>query len=222
MRKLYHHWLSPGCRKVRIALAEKRIDFECVIEKIWERRRDFLALNPAGELPVLVESNGTAISGGNVICEFIDEVHSEPGLFGESPLERAEVRRLVLWFDSKFNREVTENLVTEKVTKRLQGLESLDSQAVRAGHANIHHHLEYLAYLTERRKWTAGHEFSLADIAAAAHLSAIDYLGDVPWEDHKVAHDWYSRVKSRPSMRDVLADQVPGIQPSRHYSNLDF
>jgi glutathione S-transferase len=222
MRTLYHLWLSPFCRKVRIALLEKRIGFEMRVEKVWERREDFLALNPAGEVPVLVEPDGTALSGGDAICEFLDEVHPEPPLIGRNSLERAEVRRLVAWFDGKFNREVTENLVGEKMVKRFLGVGEPDSQAIRAGHANIHQHLHYITYLVERRRWLAGDLLSMADIAAAAHLSAVDYLGDVPWSEHGAAKDWYARIKSRPSLRPILADNIPGAAPPKHYADLDF
>ena len=222
MQTLYHLWLSPFCRKVRIVLHEKKIDFDLKVENVWERRKEFLALNPAGEVPVLVEPGGTALSGSNVICEFLDEIHPEPPLVGRHPLERAEVRRLVHWFDSKFNVEVTENLVGEKVMKRFLGLGAPDSKAIRAGHNNINTHLSYISYLIERRKWLAGNEFTLADIAAAAHLSTIDYLGDVPWTDYHPAKDWYARIKSRPSFRALLSDHIPGVPPSKHYANLDF
>ena len=222
MQTIYHLWLSPFCRKVRIVLHEKKIDFDLKVENVWERRKEFLALNPAGEVPVLVEPGGTALSGSNVICEFLDEIHPEPPLVGRHPLERAEVRRLVHWFDSKFNEEVTENLVGEKVMKRFLGLGAPDSKAIRAGHNNINTHLSYISYLIERRKWLAGNEFTLADIAAAAHLSTIDYLGDVPWTDYHPAKDWYARIKSRPSFRALLSDHIPGVPPSKHYANLDF
>lgn len=222
MRTLYHLWLSPFCRKVRIVLGEKKIDVDLKVENVWERRRDFLALNPSGDVPVLVEAGGLALSGSDVITEFLDEIHPEPSLIGRQPMERAEVRRLVGWFDRKFNREVTENLVGEKVMKRFLGLGSPDSKAIRAGQANIQHHLDYIAYLTERRKWLAGERFSLADIAAAAHLSTVDYLGDVPWGDNRAAKDWYARVKSRPSFRPLLGDNIPGVAPPKHYANLDF
>lgn len=222
MRVLYHLWLSPDCRKVRVALLEKELDFELRAEYIWERRDEFLALNPAGDVPVLVESDGSALSGSNAICEFLDEVHPDPPLIGRQALGRAEVRRLVHWFDEKFDGEVTENLVGEKMMKRLLGQGAPNSKAVRAGHANIHHHLDYIGYLTERRIWLAGDTFSLADITAAAHLSTIDYLGDVPWKEHEEAKDWYARVKSRPSFRALLEDNVPGAPPQRHYANLDF
>ena len=222
MRVLYHLWLSPDCRKVRVALLEKGLVFELRAEYIWERRDEFLALNPAGDVPVLVESDGSALSGSNAICEFLDEVHPDPSLIGRQALGRAEVRRLVHWFDGKFDSEVTENLVGEKMMKRLLGQGAPNSKAVRAGHANIHHHLDYIGYLTERRIWLAGDTFSLADITAAAHLSTIDYLGDVPWKEHEEAKNWYARVKSRPSFRALLEDNVPGAPPQRHYANLDF
>jgi len=222
MQTLYHLWLSPYCRKVRIVLHEKRIDFDLKVENVWERRREFLALNPAGEVPVLVGNDGIALSGSDVICEFLDEIHPDPPLIGRHPLERAEVRRLVAWFDRKFNDEVTENLIGEKLMKRFLGLGEPSSTAIRAGIENVRTHLDYVTYLIERRKWLAGNEMTLADIAAAAHLSCVDYLGDVSWDDHPVARDWYARIKSRPSFRPILGDHIPGVPPAKHYANLDF
>ena len=222
MRTLYHLWLSPFCRKVRLSLQEKNLEFEMNVEETWARRQEFLALNPAGDVPVLVEPNGTALSGSNVICEYLEEIQSDTPLISGSPVAKAEIRRLVGWFDRKFNDEVTDNLVGEKVMKRFLGLAEPDSRAIRAGHANLPHHLDYIAYLVERRKWLAGEQMTLADLAAAAHLSAIDYLGDVPWDSHPEAKDWYARIKSRPSFRPLLADHIPGVIPAKHYKNLDF
>jgi glutathione S-transferase len=184
MRTVYHLWLSPFCRKVRIVLAEKNLEFDMKVEKLWERREEFLALNPAGDLPVLIEEDGQILSNAAAIVEFLDETHPEPPLIGRNPAIRAEVRRLTAWFDQKFDKEVTQNLVDEKIMKRFLGMGEPSSQAIRAGSANIHTHLDYIAYLTEERRWLAGNDFSLADITAAAHLSSIDYLGDVPWSDH--------------------------------------
>jgi glutathione S-transferase len=207
---------------VRIVLLEKNIEFELRVEKVWERRESFLALNPAGEVPVLIEPDGVALSDGTAICEFLDETQPDPPLFAHHPRENAEVRRLVAWFNCKFNHEVTENLVGEKVMRRFLGLGEPRSSAIRAGLKNIHTHLDYIAYLTERRKWLAGEEISLADFAAAAHLSTVDYLGDVPWNEHEGAKEWYARIKSRPSFQSLLADHIPGVAPPKHYSNLDF
>ncbi len=222
MRTLFHLWLHPFSRKVRLALSEKGLDFEVRIEKVWERRTEFLALNPAGDVPVLVEPDGTTIANSWVICEYLDEVYGSTNLLGQDALQRAETRRLVSWFDVKFNREVTENLVGEKLMKRLLKLGEPHGPSIRAGHANIHYHLDYIGFLTEKRNWLAGEHFSLADIAAAAHISAIDYIGDVPWEEHQAAREWYARVKSRPSFRPLLEDRIPGFTPVPHYENVDF
>lgn len=222
MRTLYHVWLHPFSRKVRLALAEKRLEFDLQVEKIWERRTAFLAMNPAGDVPVLVEEDGTILSNSQVICEYLEEVYPDVNLLGADPIERAETRRLVGWFDVKFNREVTDNLVGEKLMKRFLKLGEPHGPSIRAGHANIHYHLDYIGFLTEKRTWLAGDKFTLADIAAAAHLSTIDYIGDVPWEEHHHARDWYSRVKSRPSFKSLLEDRMPGFTPVEHYENVDF
>lgn len=222
IRTLYHLPLSPFCRKLRVVLAEKALEFDLRPEKVWERRPAFLALNPAGEVPVLVEPDGTVLADSNAIVEYLDEVHTEKRLTGDDPVARAEARRLVAWFDLKFHREVTRNLLGEKLMKRFLGFGQPNVDALRAGAANIRYHLEYIGFLSERRPWLAGTQFSLADIAAAAQLSCLDYLGDVPWADFPEAKDWYARIKSRPSFRALLADHVPGAPPPKHYANLDF
>ena len=222
MRTLFHLWLHPFSRKVRIVLAEKDLEFELQIEKVWERRTEFLALNPAGDVPVLVEQDGTTLANSQVICEYLEEVYPEQNLLGHDPVQRAETRRLVSWFDVKFNREVTDNLVGEKLMKRLLQMGEPHGPSIRAGHANIHYHLDYIGFLTEKRKWLAGDNFSLADITAAAHLSAIDYIGDVPWEEHEAAREWYTKVKSRKSFKPLLEDRIPGFTPAGHYEDVDF
>ena len=222
MRTLYHVWLNPFSRKVRIMLAEKKLDFAMEVEPVWERRTEFLALNPAGEVPVLVEPDNTVLSDSAAICEYLEEQSPEPNLMGGKPYEKAEVRRLVAWFDRKFHQEVTDMLVNEKVMKRFLGLGEPDSRILRAAQQNIHTHLDYITFLTDRRHWLAGEVMTLADIAAAAHLSALDYLGDVPWSDYKSAKHWYARIKSRPSLRPILSDTIPGLPAPKHYANLDF
>jgi glutathione S-transferase len=222
MRLLYHLWLSPFSRKIRVVLKEKNLDFTMKVEKTWERRPEFLALNPAGDVPVLIEPDGTVLAEAGAIAEFLDEVYRDKLLIGINALDRAEVRRLSQWFDGKLNREVTDPLVGEKMMKRFLGLGEPNSGAIRAGKANLGYHLDYITFLVERRRWLAGDHFSLADITAAAHLSALDYLGDVPWDDHEPAKEWYARIKSRPSFRPLLADHIPGAPPPKHYADLDF
>lgn len=222
MRVLYHLPLSPFSRKVRLALAEKRLSFELRIEKVWERRPEFLALNPAAQVPVLVEENGLAVPDSGVICAYLDEEYPEMPLIGATTAERIECRRLVAWFDGKFAREVSDNLLFQKQMKRLLGRGEPEGAAIRAGYQNLRAHLLYLGWLAEHRRWLAGDALTLADLAAAAHLSALDFTADIDWSVSAAAKEWYARIKCRPSFRALLADRVPGLTPPGHYADLDF
>jgi len=222
MRYLHHFCLQPFCRTLRIVLREKDLDFELVEERPGERREELLRLNPSGEVPVLVEPDGAAYADCQAIVEYLDEIYPEPSLIGRSAGARAEIRRLAAWFDRKFDREVSSRLLDEKIVKRRVRNGQPDWPAIRVAGANLGIHLEYIAWLADRRTWLGGEHFSLADIAAAAHLSIVDYLGDIPWERHPEAKDWYARVKSRPSFRPLLADHLPGAPPPAHYADLDF
>ena len=222
MTSLLHLPLDPFSRKIRIVLGEKKITALLAVEPIWERRHEFLSINPAGTVPVFIEDDGTTISTSQAIAEYLEETSKEPALIFGTALQRAEIRRLCNWFDVKFNTEVTEYLLGEKIMKRFLGLGEPSSETIRAGYANIDTHLGYIEYLAEQRAWLAGEHFSLADIAAASHISCIDYLGDIAWEDYQQAKQWYARIKSRPSFRPLLQDLIPGTQPPAHYKNLDF
>ncbi len=222
MRTLYHLWLDPFARKVRVTLAEKRLEFLLNIEAVWEKREKFLELNPAAEVPVLVEEDKTVLSDSNAICEYLEDKYPEPRLIPADLHEKAEVRRLTGWFDKKFYREVGELLLTEKILKRLKGVGEPDSRIIRFAQNNMNFHLEYICYLTDRRHWLAGSSFTLADITAAAHISTLDFMGDIQWRKYEGAANWYARVKSRPSFKDILLERVPGIAPSDNYKNLDF
>ena len=231
--RLYHHPLDPQSRRVRLALGEKNMTFEGVIEKPWDPSAGLLALNPSGEVPVLVldeigagddeTSSRHVMADAQAISEYLDETSAGASLLGKDPFMRAEVRRLIGWFERKFQREVTDLIVGEKALKRLSGMgREPDSLYIRTGCANIHAHLDYIGWLTERRNWLAGDSITFADLAAASQLSVIDYLGDVPWDQHILAKEWYARIKSRPSFRGVLGDHIAGFLPPKHYANLDF
>jgi glutathione S-transferase len=233
MATLHHRQLCPQSRFVRLALGEYGIDPALVEERPWERRQGFLELDPSGETPVYVEDIGPGqlvAPGARTIAEYLDETRGlglgDRRLLPHEPTARIEVRRLMDWFLTKFNAEVTAYLVGEKVDKRFKGTEfgggAPDTDAIRAGRTNIRYHLRYIGYLIADRNWMAGTDLSYADLAAAAHLSCADYLGDVPWNEDDTAKAWYARVKSRPSFRTLLSDRVPGMAPSAHYENLDF
>ncbi len=221
MVRLYHVALSPFCRKVRLTLAEKKIEVELVEERYWEQGPDFLRRNPAGKVPVMKWDNRT-MSESQAICEWLDETIPQPPLVPRDPDARYEVRRLCAWFDDKFHGEVTSKLLYERVNKKIMGLGYPDSKAVKAGATRIKYHLDYMGWLLEQRRWLAGDAMTLADFAAAAHLSCLDYNSDVDWNRSAAVKEWYAKIKSRPSFRSLLADQVPGFPPPAHYADLDF
>ena len=127
--------------------------------------------------------------------------------------ERAETRRLVQWFDEKFYDEVSRPILFEKVYRRLMQCGGPDSDMIRLAKESLLYHVEYLTELLTTRHWLAGETISLADISAAAHLSALDFLGDVAWNQADGIREWYALVKSRPSFRSLLLDKVRGFHP---------
>lgn len=222
MPTLYHHWLNPSARLVRVVLAEKKLSFDLRLEKDWERREAFLRLNPAGEVPVLLMDSGRAYAGTRAIIEYLEEAIPVPALLPTDIEDRHEVRRLIDWFHTKFGTEVTRFTVTEKLFKRFLQMGEPDSEAIRCAAHNLKTHLAYIQYLVDRRHYLAGAHFSLADASAAAHISVLDYFGDIDWAKWPVVKDWYLRVKSRRSVQALMTDRIPGLRPPEHYGAIDF
>ena len=221
MLRLYHSPLSPFCRKVRLCLAEKRVDVELIEEKYWEKSAEFLRRNPAGKVPIL-SIEGKTFTESTAICEYLEDLYPEPALFPNGADEKYETRRLVAWFDDKFHQEVTSKLLYERVIKKVSGQGFPVSKNVKEGARNIKFHISYMEWLLERRRWLAAEHMSIADFAAAAHFSALDYISDVDWTRSNVVKDWYAKIKSRPAFRRILADQISGFPPPSHYNDLDF
>jgi len=132
------------------------------------------------------------------------------------------MRRLVQWFERKFDFEVNALLLHEKMEKRLLGLGSPDTNAVRAGREAVRRHLGYMEMLLAERNWLACARLTLADFAAASHLSVLDYFAEVPWADFPACKTWYMKLKSRPCFRPLLSDRQPGMAPASYYHDLDF
>jgi glutathione S-transferase len=229
MWTLLHFPLCPASRTVRLALYEGGVEAGLSEIKPWAPGRSFLNLNPAGTLPVLT-SEGLAICGVYPIIEYLTENPVRAGAapprstyWPAKPADRAEARRVADWFWRKFDNEVTQYLLEEKVYKPMsRGRIAPDLNTIRAGRSNLRYHLSYVSFLSEQRKWLAGDHPSVADLAAAAQLSVVDYLGEVPWAEFPEAKDWYARLKSRPAFRPLLAERVPGFTPPENYADLDF
>ena len=214
MRRLIHLLMSPPCRFVRLALGEKRLSHNAAV-----------ATDPSSHLPVLIDLDETTTSGMWAIIDHLEGGYPEPPLLPEDPRQRSEALRLLDWTMSKFHDEVTGRIVFEKAPHSQTGslLQRPPSmEVVRAGRKALQGHLANLEHLCEERGYMAGREVSLADLALAAHLSALDYFGEVPWEDNQGILEWFLRMKSRPSFRPLLSDRLPGQPPALHYAELDF
>ena len=224
-RTLYHFPLDPASRQARLALGEKRLPFEPVVARYWEEPAELTALNPSGLTPVLVEEEGgrkLVVCEARAILEHLEERHPETPLLSPDPAERAEARRLMQWFDRKFDYEVNSLLLHEKLEKRMTKQGAPDLSNMRLGREALKTHLTYIETLLGQRDWLAGRRLSFADFAAAAHLSVLDYFGDIPWREVPNAKTWYMKIKSRPCFRPILADRWPGLAPAGHYDDLDF
>lgn len=227
---VHHHPFLAPCRFVRLVLDEHSIRASLVEEPFWEAREAFVAANPGLTLPMVYDNERGPLIGAVPVMEYVDERYGEtrPGhrLMPADPFQRAEVRRLVLWFLEKFEAEVAGPLVTERLLKvempPKAGGGAPDSAAMRVARQNIVSHMHYVDALASSRNWLAGDTFSFADLAAAAAISAVDYLGEVPWANDPAAKTWYQKVKSRPAFRPLLRDKARRVPPSPHYDDLDF
>lgn len=223
MWQLYQFPLCPFSRKVRLMLAEKGVAHELVRESPWLRRDEFIDMNPAGQTPVLVEDRTrTVLIDSGAICEYFEETIQKSPVIPGTAVDRAEVRRLVAWLDDRLYAEVVAPLMEERMTKRLVSRDAPDTRVLREAMKTGNAYLDYLDYLLDHRRWLAGPVLSLADLAAAAHLSIADYLGGIDWRGHKQTTDWYAVIKSRPSFRPLLTERMEVIVPPPHYDKVDF
>lgn len=218
--ELYHFCLCPYSRKIRLLLLENNIDFTLINEPFWERRRGFIKLNPTCETPMLLINNQASIWGNQTSTEYVLELHTDWATI--DPIKKASIRKITEWFDHKFYHEVTKHIFQEKILKTVARQSHPNSQAIRVAKTNIHYHLEYIGYLCQKHQYLTGDNATLADFTAAAQLSVLDYVDDVPWASYPAVKEWYALLKSRVSLQTILKDKIPNFAPPAHYQNPDF
>ncbi|MBK8375385.1 glutathione S-transferase family protein [Sphingorhabdus sp.] len=223
MWQLLQFPLCPFSRKVRLLMGEKGIAYSLVRENPWDYRDEFLHMNPAARTPVMLdEARGLTLADSVAICEYLEETNEKTPLISGSAAYRAEIRRLVAWFDQQFYGDVTAPLLHERMKKRIVNRQPPDSSVLREAMRLANGHLDYIDYLIDHRAWMAGATMSLADMAAAAQISVADYLGGIDWSGHEQAKAWYSMFKSRPSFRPLLSERMEGVTPPPYYELVDF
>jgi glutathione S-transferase len=222
MWQLHQFPLCPFSRKVRLLLGEKGVAYGLVRENPWEQKDEFLQLNPASRTPVMTDDRGMTLVDSVAICEYIDETVDTNMMISGTAAYRAEIRRLVAWFDQQFYGDVTAPLLHERMTKRIVNRQPPDAKMLRESMRLANSHLDYVDYLIDHRAWLAGSTMSMADLAAAAQISVADYLGGIDWSGHEQTKAWYAMFKSRPSFRPLLSERMEVIAPPPHYEMVDF
>ncbi len=223
MWQLYQFPLCPFSRKVRLLLGEKGVGYELVRESPWDRRDEFLDMNPAGQVPVMANTaRNILLMDSMAICEYLEETVDKAAMINGTAVNRAEIRRLVAWFDTQFFQDVTAPLLGERMLKRIVTKAAPEAKLLREAMKAAERHLDYTDYLLDHHNWMAGATMSLADLAAAAQISVADYLGGIDWKGHEQTARWYRGLKSRPSFRPLLSERMEGITPPKEYDDVDF
>ena len=214
MRKLIHLTLAPASRLARLMVGEKRLACDPVVSD-----------DPNCHLPIFLELDGSRCEGLWAIVDHLEGTYPEHPLTPEEPQQRAEVLRWLDWAMGMFHEQVTRRVVFEKAGPRHTGAPARsapDMNTIRQGREALRVCLKAIGHAAESNGNIASRECSLADLAIAAHLSALDYFGEVPWAEYPTTAEWFVRMKSRPSFRSLLSDRVPGQPPTATYAELDF
>jgi glutathione S-transferase len=214
MRKLIHLTLSPASRLVRLMAGEKRLTLDPIQSE-----------DSGAHLPVFVELDGTRSVGLWAIVDHLEGTYPEHPLTPEDPVQRAEVLRWLDWAMGPLHDQVTRRIVFEKGAQRYTGTVSRsapDMNIIRQGREALRFMLKTVGQAAEANGNLATRQCTLADLAVAAHFSALDYFGEIPWAEYSPVAEWYVRIKSRPSFRTLLSDRVPGQPPASTYAELDF
>ena len=214
MRRLIHLTLSPSCRLARLMVGEKRIACDPVIAEDFKNA-----------MPIFVDMDGTQAEGVWAILDHLEQHYPDYPLAPADDVARRQCLRWVDWAMGPFHERVTQRIVYEKAAPKYTGAgfsRAPDMNVIRAGREELKLALAAIGKAAETNGNLACRETTLGDLAVAAHLSTLDYFGEVLWNDFPTANEWYVRMKSRPSFRSILADRVPGQPPVMHYAELDF
>ncbi len=219
MNKLFHYFLCPSSRFIRIILIEKKIDFDLFIENFSDPTEDYLFKNPAGFFPVLNTSFNENIVGSLVIVEYLQNLMLPPTLMIKK--NENEIRRLLFWFETNFKNEIIIPLLKEKVFKRFEKNSVPSSHVIRTARSNLKYHMQYFNYLIKEHDFFVDDNLSYVDLFYGASLTVLDYIDELNFFEFEKLKNLYSIVKSRPSFKKILADRIIGVNPHSDYLKLD-
>ena len=218
---LYHYYLCPSSRFVRLILEEYKIKYTGQLENYWKPQKDFLNINPAGHLPVLINEQNHSIVGANACLEYFKDLDLKPNLVGDNFKDKAEIYRLFHWFDTLFKKEVLDPILYEKVFSRVVENITPNSSNIRVALQNLAFHIDYLDYLLKNHDYLVSNNLTYLDFLASANFSILDYLGLLRFDNVDNIKEWYFKLKSRPSFKILLSDQIVGLNPDKKYKLID-
>lgn len=230
MLSLYHHQFCAKSRLASILLLESGINYNSIPINFWAEKKKLLSIDPIGELPILtgvigseMPSGAEVIAGIYPIIEYIFDLTPDFHLVPSSAQEKALMRKMIYWINSRFEQEVTKYIINEKFIKLVTGdKDGPRTEFIRAAKINLAHHLNYLLSFVEANGNIASRQISAADICLASHISILDYFAEINWEKSSFLKEWYVSIKSRPSFRKILADRISLIHPPAYYEDPDF
>lgn len=199
--KLVGSYTSPFVRKVRIVLAEKKIEYEFVVESPWTEDSKVPGYNPLGKIPVLLLDDNTPLFDSRVIVEYIDNVTPNNKLFPAPNRERTEVKRWEALADGLLDAAVSA-LLEGKRPKKEQSTDWTKRQL-----AKVDRSLEFMAEELGEQAFCMGTHISMADIAVGTALGYLCFrFPDIAWQQrHANLAKLYDKLMQRPS----FADSVP-------------
>ena len=199
--KLIGSHTSPFVRKVRIVLAEKKIEYDFVIDSPWLEGSKVPSINPLGKIPALVLDDDTPLFDSRVIVEYIDSVTPNNKLIPAPSRERTEVKRWEAVADGICDAAAAIFLEA----KRPKAQQSEDWIVRQRG--KIMRGLEFMAEELGEKPFCMGTHLSLADIAVGAALGYLCFrFADIDWQ---AAHPNLGRLYAKLMQRPSLADTAP-------------
>ena len=202
--KLIGSVTSPYVRKVRVVMAEKKLDYQLVLEDVWALDTIMSDSNPLGKVPCLVMEGGEAVFDSRVIVEYLDTLSPVGKLIPTQGRERAEVKT---W------EALADGLLDAAILARLEAtwsgrLETQRSQAwIDRQMGKIHVALKALSIGLGDKPYCSGIHFSLSDVAAGCALGYLDFrFSQIAWRD---TYPNLARLQEKLVQRASFAETKP-------------
>jgi len=217
MLKLYAFDRSPFGWKVRVVLAEKKIQYDMIVPENKNEDPAFARLNPLRKTPVLVLDDGRSIYESTVISEYLEEVHPQPPMLPKDPYERARVRMIEDTFDQYVYpalRDFTNSQFDYQAPfLHRKKADKVDHKLLEESRIRVHEHLQRLEGELKGRTWFGGEIFSLADAALVPALTGnLKVLGVLPDAKYPNIGAWIGRVTARPAYKTAAPKEPPTIK----------